>query len=125
VDRERRLPLGFQKIGRVEEVPTTGGLRVEVGGREIAIFWDGQEVRAIDDLCPHRGAPLSEGFLERGKVFCPWHCFDFCLTTGISTTVSHLRVATYPVEIRDGVIFLDPILPARESADPLEERWDV
>ena len=99
--------MGWEAVGRIEEVPVAGGVRVQLGRREITLFRDGDSVRAIDDRCPHRGAPLSEGFLEKGKVYCPWHCFDFCLTTGTSTAASHLQVAVYPVEIREGVIYLD------------------
>ena len=99
--------MGWEAVGRIEEIPAGVGQRVQVGRQEIALFRDGETVRAIDDRCPHRGAPLSEGFLEQGKVYCPWHCFDFCLTTGASTAASHLRVSVYPVEIREGVLYLE------------------
>ena len=99
--------MSFQAVVRIEEVPLGGGIRVQIGRQEIALFRDENGVRAIDDRCPHRGAPLSEGFLEKGKVYCPWHCFDFCLTTGTSTAAAHLQVTVYPVEIREGIIYLD------------------
>lgn len=99
--------MSWQAVGRIEEVPAGGGVRIQLGRQEIALFRDGETVRAIDDRCPHRGASLSEGFLEQGKVYCPWHCFDFCLTTGASTVATHLQVSVYPVEIREGVIFVE------------------
>jgi 3-phenylpropionate/trans-cinnamate dioxygenase ferredoxin component len=37
---------------------------------------------AIDDTCPHRGGPLSEGELEGEVVRCPWHGSTFSVTTG-------------------------------------------
>ncbi len=99
--------MGFHRIAAASEIPSQGGLKVRLGRDEIAIFRDGGEYRAINDLCPHRGAPLSEGFLEQGRVFCPWHCFDFSLCTGESSIAPHLRVATYVVEVRDNQIYLD------------------
>lgn len=98
--------MSFFRIGSTAEVPSQGGLKVRLGRDEIAVFRHGDEYRAINDLCPHRGAPLSEGFLEQERVFCPWHCFDFSLCTGESTIAPHLRVTTYPVEVRDGEIYL-------------------
>ena len=73
---------------------------------EIALFNLNGAFYAISDMCPHRGAPLSEGFLEQDKVFCSWHCFDFNLKTGESQVASHLRVATYPVKVEDGGVFI-------------------
>lgn len=101
--------MGYFRVAAIGEVPSPGGLKVRLGRDEIAIFHVGGEFYAINDLCPHRGAPLSEGFLEQGKVFCPWHCFDFHLQTGESSIASHLRVATYPVKIEgDDILLLYP-----------------
>ncbi|NDD62759.1 MAG: hypothetical protein EBZ36_02075 [Acidobacteria bacterium] len=94
--------MGYYKVAMVSDLPATGGLQVRLGQDQIAIFRhgeDGTECHAINDLCPHRGAPLSEGYLESDRVLCPWHCFDFNLCTGESTIAPHLRVTTYPVRI--------------------------
>jgi NAD(P)H-dependent nitrite reductase small subunit len=96
----------YRKIADVGEVPPGAGVRVTIGNDEIALFNLNGEFYAINDLCPHRGASLSDGFLEQDKVFCPWHCFDFNLKTGESQVASHLRVATYPVKVEDGGIFI-------------------
>jgi NAD(P)H-dependent nitrite reductase small subunit len=95
------------KVATVDEIARGSGKKVEVGGNEIAIFNFNGIFYAISDICPHRGAPLSEGFLEAGKVFCPWHCFDFNLQTGECTTVPSLNVRTYEVKIEgDDVLIL-------------------
>ncbi len=96
----------YRKIADISEVPSGAGIKVSVENDEIALFNLNGEIYAINDLCPHRGAPLSEGFLEGGKVFCPEHCFDFNLQTGECQIVSHLRVATYPVKLENGSIFI-------------------
>lgn len=82
-------------------------MRIEIGGREIAVFHHNGGFFAVDDLCPHRGAPLSEGFIEDGKVFCPWHCFDFNLRTGECTTVPSLRVRYYETKIEGDELFVE------------------
>ena len=96
----------YRKVAVVSEVPLGAGIKVSVENDEIALFNLNGEIYAINDLCPHRGAPLSEGFLEDGKVFCPWHCFDFNLLTGECQIASNLSVATYPVKVEDGGIFI-------------------
>jgi len=52
---------------------------VEVGGQRIAIFNVGGKYWAIEDTCPHRGGPLSEGMLAENEVICPWHGSRFNL----------------------------------------------
>lgn len=98
--------MSYYRVGRSEDVPEGSGLQVKLGRDEIGIFRQGDEYLAINNLCPHRGAPLSEGFIEQEKVFCPWHCFDFHLRTGESTIAPHLSVTTYPVKVEGGEIFV-------------------
>lgn len=96
----------YYKVASAGEIAPGAGRMVEVAEREIALFNFGGEVYATSDMCPHRGASLAEGFLDAGKVFCPWHCFDFNLKTGECATVPSLRVQTYEVKIEGGEVFV-------------------
>ena len=46
---------------------------------EVVVLYDGQELSVIRDLCPHMGAPLSDGHLctEKKTLQCPWHGYYF------------------------------------------------
>lgn len=96
----------YHKVATIHDVRPGSGISVKVDRDEIAIFSASGEFYAVNDLCPHRGAPLSEGFLDAGKVFCPWHCFDFNLKTGECTTVPSMRVQTYEVKIEGDDIYV-------------------
>ena len=96
----------YHKIGRVDEIGPGSGKKVEIDGDGLAIFNLNGQFYALNDLCPHRGAPLSEGFLDAGKVFCPWHCFDFDLKTGECGMVPSMRVEAYPIKIEGDEIFV-------------------
>lgn len=98
--------MSYYKVARTADVPGGNGLAVRLGRDEIGVFRLGAEYLAISNLCPHRGAPLSEGYLEQERVFCPWHCFDFHLRTGESTIAPHLCVTTYPVKVDGDEIFI-------------------
>ena len=74
---------------------------VAAGDRVIAVFKDGERYYAIDDACPHSGAPLSKGLLYEGDIICPRHSYRFSLETGQCRIPKTLRVRTYPVR-RDG-----------------------
>ena len=58
----------------------------EVLGQRIAVFNVDGTVYAINDVCPHAGGPLSEGFVKGTTVACPWHGAEFDLGTGMVVT---------------------------------------
>ncbi len=80
----------------------TGGKRIEVDGKPIAVFEVAGDLHGIDAVCPHEGGPLEQGVVEGGCVTCPWHQYRFNLKTGVCVTEPAFKVATYPMEKRDG-----------------------
>jgi nitrite reductase (NADH) small subunit/3-phenylpropionate/trans-cinnamate dioxygenase ferredoxin subunit len=92
--------MDFADVGPVEAVPETGGLKVLVDGRAVALFRDRGAIVAFEDACPHAGAPLSAGVCRDGEVVCSWHGFRFDARTGVcplyagapSATVRAVRV---------------------------------
>ena len=74
--------MALTRVAAVQEVPPGQGKQVKVGKKTLALFNVGGTFYAIDDTCPHRGAPLSEGEVSGTSVTCPWHAASFDLTTG-------------------------------------------
>ena len=72
----------FIKVATTSELAPGQAKRVEVQGKRIALFNQNGAYYAIDDTCPHRGGPLSEGQVEGSAVTCPWHGAKFDVTTG-------------------------------------------
>ncbi|HYE72244.1 MAG TPA: Rieske 2Fe-2S domain-containing protein [Blastocatellia bacterium] len=96
----------FHKFTEIQNIPSGSGKASEINGQEIAVFNDEGQLYAIDNSCPHRGAPLHEGILRDGKVYCPWHCFDFDIKTGECGAVKGLDVNTYEVKVEEGTIYV-------------------
>ena len=96
----------YRKAASINEVPANCGIQVVIEDEEIALFNLNGEYYAVSDICPHRGAPLSEGYIEEDKILCPLHLFDFNLKTGQSQIASHLRVETYPTKVENGYVFI-------------------
>ena len=89
---------------------------VEHGTRRVAVFHATDALFAIDDVCPHRGGPLSEGYLEGYLVTCPWHGWQFDVRTGACDTVTNRDVRVYPVKVDENGVHVtlpdDPAPPA-------------
>ncbi|MDF9392168.1 MULTISPECIES: aromatic ring-hydroxylating dioxygenase subunit alpha [Methylococcus] len=104
--------------------------RVRFWGQDIALFRDAAgELHAVEDRCPHRQLPLSQGFVEGGNLVCTYHGwkFDGC---GRCTEIHHelgkgrtrlprIRIRTYPVKAQWGLIWLFPGDPALADGTPL------
>jgi NAD(P)H-dependent nitrite reductase small subunit len=82
------------------------GRTVEVRGRRFAVWNVDGEFHAIDDTCPHRGAPLGAGVLENGKVYCPLHGWEFDVKTGACHSNPERPVASYPTKVENGQVWI-------------------
>ena len=91
-------------VGRVEDVPPGRGATVELlDGTELALYNVDGEFHAIDNFCPHKGAPLADGQLSGHTVECDWHGWRFDVRTGHCLTNAS-AVESYTVIIEDGLI---------------------
>jgi len=80
---------------------------VTVGERKIGFLKRGEKVYAFTAACPHAGAPLCNGWVDAlGRIVCPDHKYRFDPVNGRNTTGEGYKLFTYPVEIRDGEIFV-------------------
>jgi len=100
--------LAFTRVARLEQIPEGRGKRVRVGEIEVGLFRVGNEVHAIENLCPHAGYPLSEGILEDCVVICPLHGWDFDVTTGFKPDdPDGFPIPCFAVRVEDGEISVD------------------
>lgn len=84
-------------VAKTDEIPAGTGKIVFAGDKAVALFNIGGKFYAVDNTCPHRGGPLGEGELDDCIVTCPWHGWQFDVTTGEST--SGTQVTTYKVSV--------------------------
>lgn len=64
---------------KVGEIARGDAKVIEIDNERIAVFNDGGAFYATASACPHAGGPLSEGFIEAGRIVCPWHAWSFPL----------------------------------------------
>ncbi len=69
-------------IARVSECPPGTALERVAGDRIVALYNVEGKFYALDGVCPHQGGPLGKGNLSAGVVTCPWHGWQFDVTSG-------------------------------------------
>lgn len=88
----------FVKAAKKSEIPEDTGKKVEVNGVEVGLFKVKGQVCAIHSVCPHQGGPLDEGGNHDGMVMCPWHGWEFNVTTGKCTFNDSIKVPVFKVK---------------------------
>ena len=95
------------EIGRLEQIPRRGARCVKTTGGPIAVFRTmDDKLFAIEDRCPHKGGPLSQGIVHGTQVTCPLHNWVFSLETGEAQGADVGRVRTIALDVVDGRIFM-------------------
>jgi nitrite reductase (NADH) small subunit len=95
-------------IGPIEAVPVRGARLVKSSAGCIAVFRTSEStVHAIDDSCPHKAGPLSQGIVHGLAVTCPLHNWVISLETGSALGADEGQVRTYPIKVESGRILVD------------------
>lgn len=99
----------FVTVARVGDIPAGTGRQVTVDDRWVGLFHVNGQYFAVDNLCLHRGGPLADGTLRGCVVTCPWHGWQFDVTTGmmvqdprVGVTRHDTRVVGDDVQVRLG-----------------------
>jgi len=77
-----------------------------VGERALAVARVGDDVYALDNVCPHAGGPLGDGVLEGCELTCPWHGWTFDVTNGSCTMDPSLEASTVDAKLQGGHIYV-------------------
>ena len=87
------------KVAKKSEIPPGTGKVIEAGGKTIAIFNAEGTFYAIDNTCRHRGGPLGEGSLSGTTVTCPWHGWEYDVSSGACQMDQSIKVQQYDVKV--------------------------
>lgn len=94
-------------VGAIEDIPRRGARCVSYGAMTIAVFrTENDRVFALEDKCPHRNGPLSQGIVHDGCVTCPLHNWVISLETGEAQGADEGATASFPVKLDGGKILL-------------------
>ena len=77
---------------------------VVAAGRIFAVYNVDGSFHVLDGICPHAGGPLGKGSLDGSVVTCPWHGWQFDVTTGQHQLSPTLHHTTYPTRVEDGEV---------------------
>ena len=95
------------KVAETSDIEPGQGKVVEAEGKALALFNCDGRFYAIDNTCIHRGGPLGEGELAGTVVTCPWHGWQWDVTTGANAMNPAMRVGCYRVTVEGSSVLVD------------------
>jgi nitrite reductase (NADH) small subunit len=93
---------------KLEDIPPLGARTLALPNAQVAVFRaENDEVFAIEDSCPHKKGPLSQGIVHGAQVTCPLHAWVIDLKTGSALAPDIGCVKTFAVRVTDGIVEVD------------------
>ena len=112
---EPSIKARYTRAATVDEVRSTGSKVVHVDGNTIVLFWHEDSIYAVDNRCPHMGFPLDRGSVKDCILTCHWHHARFDLASGGTFDPWADDVRVFPIQIRDGEVWVDVSPPSDPS----------
>lgn len=102
--------MSYVGICRLEDIPVLGARRYRRDdGKVIAVFRNAEDkVFALQDKCPHKGGPLSQGIVFGESVACPLHNWCVSLNDGCAVAPDVGTVEKFSVRVTEDAVELDP-----------------
>jgi nitrite reductase/ring-hydroxylating ferredoxin subunit len=114
-------------IGKATAFPNPGRKVVEVEGVSVGVFCRDGKFTAFENVCPHMGGPVCQGKIiarveeligadktslgfafskDQTHVACPWHGYEFDISTGRHQGNPRLRLRPVTIEVVDGDLLI-------------------
>ena len=98
----------WKRICGLEDIPRLGARVLQRVQGNIAVFRNGEdEVFALEDKCPHKGGPLSQGIVHGKQVTCPLHAWKICLDDGNAVAPDVGCTKRFAVKREGSEVYLD------------------
>lgn len=96
----------FVKVCALNDIPLNEPLIVEIDGEPVALCRIGEQVYALEDVCPHQGASFEGGEIEDEVLTCPLHGWRANICTGQSLEAPSLKIKIYDSKVEDGIVYV-------------------
>lgn len=97
----------YVKVAKLDDLPPGSCREFQADGKPVALFNVDGKVYCLDNTCLHRGGPLGQGVLEDKLITCPWHGWQYDVTTGAAVMNAAIQVRKFDVKVEGDDIQVD------------------
>ena len=98
--------MAWLKLCHTNDLTADGGTEFALEGRVIAVFYCEEKLVALDGMCAHQGGPIAQGQLDGRCVTCPWHGWQYDVTTGCNLLTGKKMLDSFEVELREDEVWV-------------------
>ena len=103
----KRTVKKWKEVAALEDIPVLGARIVETDDEFVAVFrTSNDEIFAVEDACPHKRGPLSQGIVHGTSVTCPLHNWKINLASGEALAPDHGCTAIFETKVENGIVYL-------------------
>jgi nitrite reductase (NADH) small subunit len=96
------------KVAPLEDIPKLGARVVRTKTVDIGVFrTEDDRIFAVNNACPHKGGPLSQGIVYGNKVACPLHSWKISLVDGMAEEPDVGQTACFNIKVENGLVYLE------------------
>lgn len=96
------------KVSPLQDIPKLGARVVRTKNQEIGVFrLENDSIYAVNNKCPHKGGPLSQGIVYGDKVACPLHSWKISLVDGKAEEPDVGETACFKTKVEGGIVYLE------------------
>jgi len=99
--------MAFQRVCSLDDLTEGTGRELLVDGRILAVFLINTTVFAVDGMCAHQGGPIAKGRLEGTCITCPWHGWQYDVTSGVHLLSQKQMLDCVPTEVRNQEVWVN------------------
>jgi nitrite reductase/ring-hydroxylating ferredoxin subunit len=97
----------WTRIAATTDCPPGEAREIVAAGRIVALFNVAGTFYALDGICPHQGGPLGKGTLRGCIVTCPWHGWQFDVSTGQHQASKLLHHPAFAVKVEEDAVLVE------------------
>lgn len=105
------------RVATVKDIPERGARKFKYNGVNYAVFRSADNgIFVLEDSCPHKGGPLSQGIVHDNCVTCPLHNWVISLESGKAQGADEGHTPCFPVRIIDNDVHVQ-LVELQTTAD--------
>lgn len=97
-------PEGYEVVLHKDALKPGKLTEIIIGGTAIAVYNVDGTIYATSNSCAHADGPLGEGSLDGKIVTCPYHGWQYDVTTGACKTTEGAKVKTFDVKLEGDAV---------------------
>lgn len=100
---------GYKRVASLAEIPRGKTRCITAGDVELLLCHTPEGLFAVDNLCTHAAARLSEGKLKGCRILCPLHGAAFDVRDGaVLSRPAREALRSYPVKVEGDDVYIAP-----------------